>query len=221
MASQQKCILCNSSSVFQLTFTKTYKKLGQRSYLRCRECDLIFVPEEFHLSPDDEEARYRLHHNSLSNEGYVKMFREKITLIREYCPGVGSVIDYGCGHEPVLTELLEREKYHCDKYDLYFHPGFPERSYDLVISTEVFEHLRDVRYELTRIFSLINPGGFLAVMTSFHDSTGQFEDWWYHSDPTHICFFSKRTFDWISEQFGFEIIYTNRSNFIILKTQKN
>src|SRR3990170_5156058 len=78
MASQQKCILCNSSSVFQLTFTKTYKKLGQRSYLRCRECDLIFVPEEFHLSPDDEEARYRLHHNSLSNEGYVKMFREKI-----------------------------------------------------------------------------------------------------------------------------------------------
>lgn len=217
MTSPKKCILCNNSSVFQLKFIKIYKKLGKRIYLRCPECDLIFVPEGFHLQPDDEKARYGLHHNSLSNEGYVKMFREKINLIGEYCPEVDSVIDYGCGREPVLFELLKRENYDCDKYDLYFHPEFPERLFDLVISTEVLEHLRDVRYELTRIFSLINPGGFLAVMTSFHDSTDQFEDWWYHSDPTHICFFSRRTFEWISEQFGFEIIYTNRTNFIILK----
>ena len=212
-----KCILCDNSSVLPLTFTKTYKKLGKRCYFHCPECDLVFVPERFHLSPDDEEARYMLHHNTISNEGYVEMFREKITLVHQYCPGITSVLDYGCGHEPVLTELLKRDEYDCDRYDLYFHPEFPEGSYDLVISTEVFEHFRDVRSEINKISSLINPGGFLAVMTSFHYAIDHFEDWWYHSDPTHICFFSFRTFDWISKQFGFEIIYTNRKNFIIFK----
>jgi len=218
MPSTEKCILCENSPVIPLTFTKTYKKLGKRSYFRCPECDLIFVPEEFHLLPHQEQARYLLHDNTLSNEGYVRMLMEKIALIVQHCPGINSVLDYGCGHEPVLAQLLKREICDCDIYDPYFHPGFPERSFDLVVSTEVFEHLRDVRYELNRMSSLINPGGFLAVMTSFHDPVENFQDWWYHSDPTHICFFSSRTFDWISRQFGLEIIYTNRKNFIIFKT---
>jgi len=216
MASPKKCILCNNSTFYPLTFTKDYKRLGKRSYLRCHECDLIFVPDEFHLSPKDEEERYLLHNNTLSNKGYVKMFLEKIKLIQQYCPGISSVLDYGCGDEPVLTELLQREAYDCDGYDLYFHPEFPVRSYDLVISTEVFEHFRDVRNELIKIRSLLKQGGFLAVMTSLHDPV-DFENWWYHSDPTHICFFSTKTFDWISKQFGFEKIYSNQKNFIILK----
>lgn len=216
MVSPKKCILCNNSTFYPITFTKDYKRLGKRSYFRCHECDLIFVPGEFHLSPGDEEERYLLHNNTLSNKGYVNMFLEKIKLIQQYCPGISSVLDYGCGDEPVLTELLQREAYDCDGYDLYFHPEFPVRSYDLVISTEVFEHFRDVRNELTKIHSLLKQGGFLAVMTSLHDPV-DFENWWYHSDPTHICFFSTKTFDWVSKQFGFKIIYSNQKNFIILQ----
>jgi SAM-dependent methyltransferase len=217
MTSPKKCILCNNSSVFDLKFTKTYKKMGKRDYFRCPECDLIFVPEKFHLSSIDEEARYLLHNNTLSNAGYVNMFMEKIKLIKQYCPGIMSALDYGCGHEPVLKKLLQLEGYDCDGYDLYFNSGFPVRSYDLVISTEVFEHFRDIRNELTKIHSLLRPGGFLAIMTSFHDPAEDFENWWYHSDPTHICFFSMKTFDWISKQFGFKKIYSNEKNFIILQ----
>ena len=217
MTLPKKCILCNNSSILPVTFTKTYKKLGKRSYFRCPECDLIFVPEEFHLLHNDEKARYSLHDNTLSNEGYVKMFREKITLINEFCPGINSVLDYGCGPEPVLAELLRRNGLICDAFDPIFFPECPKHSYDLVISTEVFEHFRDVRNELRRIISLLRSGGFLAIMTSFHDPIEDFENWWYHSDPTHICFFSMKTFDWISKQFGFTIIYSNQKNFIILK----
>jgi len=223
MTSPKKCILCNNPSVFPLTFKKTYKKLGNRSYIRCPECDLIFVPEDFHLSPNDEAARYMLHDNNLSNEGYVNMFMEKIAIIRQYCPGVISVLDYGCGPEPVLAELLKRKGLECEVFDPAFFPEYPGRSYDLIISTEAFEHFRDVMKELRTIRSLLRSGGFLAIMTSLHDSVGNFEDWWYHSDPTHICFFSMKTFDWISKQFGFEIIYTNRKNFIIfiVKSENN
>ncbi len=219
MASTKKCILCRNSSVFDLKFTKTYKKMGKRDYFRCPECDLIFVPEEFHLSSIDEEARYLLHNNTLSNGGYVNMFMEKIKLIQQYCSNISAVLDYGCGHEPVLAELLQREGYDCDLYDLYFHPEFPVLSYDLVISTEVFEHFRDIRNELIKIHSLLKPGGFLAIMTSLHNPVEDFENWWYHSDPTHICFFSTKTFEWISMQFGFKKIFSNQKNFIILKSK--
>jgi SAM-dependent methyltransferase len=211
----QKCILCNSSSVFSIEFSKPIRQA--RRFMRCPVCELIFVPGEYHLSPQDEAARYRLHENTLSNEGYARMFIEKIALIRQYCPDARTVLDYGCGPEPVLAQLLRREGFDCDVYDPYFFPVLPEGSYDIVISTEVFEHFRGVRVDLCKIRSLLNPGGFLAVMTSFYDSAGDFGDWWYISDPTHVCFFSTCTFEWIEKEFGFSRICTNRKNFVILQ----
>jgi SAM-dependent methyltransferase len=212
---QQECILCNSNSVSVLKPAGTGKKPGNRCFLHCGVCDLIFVPERFHLSTSDEKARYRLHDNSLSNEGYVGMFKDKIALIKQYCPDVNSVLDYGCGPGPVLAQLLSMEGFNCDIYDPHFFPEFPESRYDLVVSTEVFEHLRDIKPELERIKTCLNPGGFFAVMTGFHDAVESFEKWWYIADPTHICFFSMQTFGWIAEKFGFRIIYSNGKNFII------
>lgn len=213
----KNCILCNSESINPLKLLRPEKTFKNRGFMRCPVCDLIFVPDCFHLLPEDEAKRYRLHENTILNEGYAGMFLEKIALVHRYCPGTNSVLDYGCGPEPVLAELMKREGFDCDIYDPYFFAELPEKSYDIVISTEVFEHFRDIRAELYKIRSLLNPGGFLAVMTSFHDAVGSFEDWWYVSDPTHICFLSARTFDWIAKQFGFKIIYTNRRNFIILQ----
>ncbi len=217
MNAANKCILCNNSSVSPLKFTKNYRKLGIRSFIHCSECDLIFVPKQFHLSSIDEAARYTLHNNTLSNQGYVNMFMEKIALIRQYCPEVKSVLDYGCGHEPVLSLLLKKNGLLCDVYDPFFFPKNPESTYDLVISTEVFEHFKDVRTELGKISSLIKSRGFLAIMTSFHGGVDDFKVWWYHSDPTHICFFSMKTFEWISKQFGYKIIYSNQTNFMIFR----
>ncbi|MBU4220508.1 MAG: class I SAM-dependent methyltransferase [Euryarchaeota archaeon] len=211
-----KCNLCSSDSVFPIEFLKH----ATRVFLRCPQCDLIFVPESHHLIPEEEVSRYKLHRNTLSNEGYVGMFLEKIAMVHQYCHGVKSVLDYGCGPGPVLAELLKREGFSCDIYDPFFFPDFPDGFYDLVISTEVFEHLRDTRAELQRICKLIKPGGYLAVMTSMHDDVGDFENWWYKNDPTHICFFGARTFEWIANDFGFRIIYTNKKNFIILQLTK-
>ncbi|VVB88347.1 Methyltransferase domain protein [uncultured archaeon] len=185
--------------------------------MRCPVCDLIFVPGNFHLLPEEEAARYRLHENTLSSEGYVRTFLEKIAIINQHCPYVRSVLDYGCGPEPVLAELLKRNGLECDIYDPYFFPAFPGKRYDLVISIEVFEHFRDIREELNKIRSILGQRGFLAVGTSLHDSVGNFGDWWYASDPTHISFFGKRTFDWIAKTFGFRIIYADDKNFLILQ----
>ncbi len=102
-----KCILCSSEIIFPLEFLKHSK----REFLICPRCDLIFVPEKYHLKPDEEAARYRMHRNTLSNEGYVGMFLEKIALVQKYCPDVTSVVDYGCGPAPILAELLKRKDF--------------------------------------------------------------------------------------------------------------
>ncbi|MDW7727161.1 MAG: class I SAM-dependent methyltransferase [Candidatus Methanoperedens sp.] len=214
---QQECIFCNGNSVSIIKPAGSGDTPENRCFLKCGVCDLVFVPEQFHLSPDDEIARYRLHDNSLSNEGYVWLFKEKIALVRYYCTDVNSALDYGCGPEPVLAELLRREGFNCDVFDPHFFPEFPGGKFDLVISTEVFEHFRKIKPELERIRAYLNPGGFLAVMTGFHDAVDCFEKWWYITDPTHICFFSMRTFGWIAERLGFRIIYTNMKNFVIMQ----
>ncbi|MDL5503118.1 MAG: hypothetical protein QSU88_07870, partial [Candidatus Methanoperedens sp.] len=71
MISPKKCPLCNNFTFYLITFTKDCERQGKRIYFHCHKCDLIFVPEQFHLSPPDEEERYLLHNNTLSNEGYV------------------------------------------------------------------------------------------------------------------------------------------------------
>lgn len=208
-----KCNLCSSDTVFPLEFINP----ARRVFLRCPQCDLIFVPESHHLTSEEEVSRYKLHRNTLSNEGYVGMFLEKIAIVHQYCHGVKSVLDYGCGPGPVLAELLKRDGFSCDVYDPFFFPDFPDGSYDLVISTEVFEHLRDIREELQKICGLIKPGGYLGVMTSLHDAVSDFENWWYKNDTTHICFFSALTFQWLANEYGFKIVFLDYKNFIILQ----
>jgi hypothetical protein len=179
------------------------------------------VPESHHLTPAEEVSRYKMHRNTLSNKGYVGMFLEKISAVHQHCPGVKSVLDYGCGPSPVLAELLKRDGFSCEVYDPFFFPASPDGYYDLIISTEVFEHLRDLRGELQRICKLLKPGGYLAVMTSLHDKVSDFENWWYASDPTHICFFGASTFDWLAREFGFDIIFLDYKNFIILQNRSS
>ncbi|MCX9085723.1 MAG: class I SAM-dependent methyltransferase [Candidatus Methanoperedens sp.] len=185
--------------------------------MHCPECDLIFVPESYHLSLLDEEARYNLHNNTILNEGYVNNFNEIISLVRKYCPDLNSILDYGCGPGPVLSELLKINGFNCDIYDPIFFPDRPDRTYDLVISTEVFEHFRNVKTELKKVLSLISPGGYLVVMTLLHDPVTNFEDWWYHSDPTHISFFSRKTFEWICGKYDLKFMFSNMKNIIIIQ----
>ena len=101
------CSLCYSPSEFLL-------KADRREYHLCTSCRLIFVPSRFFITPEKEIERYLEHENSLENEGYVHMFEEKIDLITDYCQDVQTVLDYGCGYEPVLKTLLERRGYRAE-----------------------------------------------------------------------------------------------------------
>ncbi len=189
-----------------------------RCFHQCPRCDLIFVPRCWHLSADAEKARYATHQNTLDNAGYVARFEVLINLVSTHCAGVRRVLDYGSGPGPVLVELLRRRGYEASGYDPYFAPETDlSLPFDAVVSTETFEHFATPGQAMARILGLIRRGGYLAVMTEFHQGPSAFADWYYPRDPTHVAFYSPRTFVYFCE--AFELVQTcrNERNIVILQ----
>ena len=185
---------------------------------------MIFVPEKYFIPNEDEVAHYLKHENSLENEGYVDMFLEKIRVIQNVCKNVHTVLDYGCGYEPVLKTLLTREGYEVSGYDPHFFTDLDfSKTFDLILSTETFEHFKQPGKEMTRLASLINAGGYLGVMTRLvpeeNDcpSLESFANWYYKRDSTHVAFYSSETFSWIARSFGMQIVFNNGKDFIVLQ----
>ena len=213
-----KCPLCAYHN------TSLLLEADLREYWSCPKCFIIFVPPKFFIPQKEEVRRYLEHDNHLGNEGYVKMFQQKINVIKKECPEIRTILDYGCGYEPVLKAMLEHEGYQVDVYDLNFFPNEkPKNKYDLVISTETFEHIKNPNKALTHIIPKISNRGYLAVMTRFYPLNNltlcldSFSKWYYKRDPTHVGFYSQKTFSWIAGKFELKVCHDNKFDFIIFK----
>lgn len=182
----------------------------KRHYLRCDECGLIFVPDEFVISPDEEVAEYNKHENSMDDAGYRKFLMRAAQPVMDHFSAVPRKVaglDFGCGPAPVLASMLcDSDQFDVKVYDLYFFPQEEnlesERRYDFITLTEVAEHLMDPLRWLSHLWSLLNVGGIMVVMTKrCHGTVDTFKNWHYIRDPTHITFFSDDTFQWLKRYF--------------------
>jgi hypothetical protein len=216
-----KCPLCN--------FSARYLTAGEnREYWLCSQCLAISVPNRFHIPQDEEIKRYLEHENSLESEGYVRMFQEKISILQKHFPEINSALDYGCGYEPVLKILLERLGIKTDGYDPNFFPDLSlDKRYDLVISTETFEHFRNPAEEMLRITDRVVEGGLLAIMTRFYPRGNdgflpdKFANWYYKRDPTHVIFYCTKTFQWLAQSVGYKLAFNNDHDFVVLKKPRS
>ena len=208
------CKICSSEELEKI-------RLDEKYYF-CNNCEVIFIDQQEVVDPAEEKSRYEGHDNSHQNEGYVNMFKDFIDEVIE--PHLNltkemSVLEFGCGPGPVLADLLEEKSLEVDRYDPYFFPEkiFAGQNYDLITSTEVFEHFLDPVKEMELLTSHLKDGGYLAVMTSFHPGPDEFEDWWYKWDPTHITFYNQKTFQKLASDFNLEIVYTDQEKYILFK----
>jgi len=127
-----------------------------------------------------------------------------------------TILDYGSGPSPVLATILKKQGYNTDIYDPYYAPQEPSKQYDLITSTEVFEHLRNPLETLTHIKELLKSNGYLAIMTKFLPASKDFRAWRYKDDTTHISFYSPKTFSQIAKLLGLSVIKHNNEDTIIL-----
>jgi predicted TPR repeat methyltransferase len=96
--------------------------------------------------------------------------------------------------------MLAERGHRVDLYDPFYHDDRAvfARAYDFITATEVVEHLRDPGQVFSHLFGMLRPGGWLGIMTKLVQSQAAFRRWHYIRDPTHICFFSRATFDFLA-----------------------
>ena len=177
--------------------------------------------ELFYIDEVKEKKHYDKHHNNLESLGYVKMFED---LVQQFVlpknTEVKSALDFGCGEGEVLPIVLERNGISCDRYDLFYFPTkvYEDKVYDLVLSTEVIEHLDNPLAVLKELLSHIKKDGYLILMTAFHPSDDEkFLKWWYIRDITHIGFFNRKTFEYLCEELNLKIVKHNNKNTIMFQ----
>lgn len=187
------CPLCHTSSA---AFFEAYH--------HCQRCDLRFLNPSQRLSWAEESERYNLHQNVATEPGYQKFVRPVVDAIQKNIPYGSIGLDFGCGADSAIRHLLS-PNYSVALYDpKYFPDRSPLRSlYDFVTATEVLEHLHAPDKELTQLRKRLNPNGVLAVMTHMYGDWTDFASWYYRRDPTHVCFYSRRTLNFIRVKYGF------------------
>ena len=191
-----KCIVCKSKS------TETFKTRDNKEYWSCENCSAKFLDQKHYISMTEEKERYLEHNNRVDDKNYrdflsrlSKPLKEKLSL---NCKG----LDFGCGHGPALADMLRSDGFDVDLYDPFFFPnkGVFSKQYDFITSSETVEHFFDPFKEFDTLNNLLAPKGWLAIMTSFLTTGDAFEDWYYRRDPTHVVFYSERTFEIIASQ---------------------
>jgi 2-polyprenyl-3-methyl-5-hydroxy-6-metoxy-1,4-benzoquinol methylase len=183
------CPLCES----QTTKLRHTKPTGHK-YFQCANCDLIFLPSDFHLTQEDEFNHYQTHNNDVFDPRYQAFVSPIVDYIKANIPTQNKGLDYGCGPGPVIAHLLKKHDYQIDLYDAYFTDNNSlNPPYDFIFACEVIEHFNQPKAEFEKIFKLLKPGGELIIMTKLHNQQTNFASWYYHLDPTHISFYSHQT----------------------------
>ena len=195
---------------------KDHLKIYDR-YAKCLNCDLHVKLIKDIVSPEAEKNRYETHNNSEDDEGYLGYLSKLLDFIPDF---KGPVLDFGCGATKGLEALFLKKDIKMDitSYDPYFYPiGLRGKKFKTIYASECFEHFNNPKKTIQKILSLMSSDSTLAVRTElYNEELGPIHQWWYFRDPTHVCFFTPKTFSWISNEFNLNIVYL-KSPYAVLK----
>ncbi len=191
-----------------------------RIYLHCSNCDLVFVPDNFILSEEEEKKKYDNHQNSPQNGGYVDFLNRLLIPLERYLPKGAEGLDFGCGPGPTLSVIMKEKGFMMDIYDHFYAKESQvfQKRYDFITLTEVIEHLKNPVFEMERLWNLLKTEGYLGIMTAFR--VEKFDSWYYKRDLTHIRFFSQNTFKWLAKKLDAKILLANNGVVIMKKEKK-
>lgn len=191
----------------------------RRSYLRCQHCALVFVPPNQRLNSVQEKAEYDKHQNAPDDMGYRRFLSRIADPLMKRIPPCAQGLDFGCGPGPTLSVMLEEQGHKIALFDVFYFPDTQvwQADYDFITATEVIEHLFQPGKELKRLWSHLKPNGHLALMTKLVKDVDAFSRWHYKNDPSHVCFFSTHTLDWLADAWQADLDYCADDAFIFTK----
>ena len=190
-----------------------------RSYWRCSVCAATFLDPAQLPDTATELAHYRLHRNDPADPGYRGFLGRLAEPLLERLASGARGLDYGCGPGPALAALLSAAGHPMAVYDPFF---APDRSvlgatYAFVTCTEVIEHFHRPALEFARLDALLEPGGWLGLMTEFQDDDARFAGWHYRRDPTHVVFYREHTLRYLAARWGWRCEIPRRNVALLRK----
>lgn len=194
------CPLCKGDAFL-------FALIGRKKYYQCHNCQGVFLDSRNHLPVNQERNRYLQHNNNISDPGYRNFAQPLVSLIENDFPPNSTGLDYGCGNGPVVASMLSEKNYPIELYDPFFKPHAEQlnKQYDYIVCCEVIEHFYHPEKEFHRLASLLLPQGKLYCKTHLlsEEIRGNFENWWYKNDPTHVFFYPWKTLTYIATYFDF------------------
>ena len=192
------CPLCGANG-------KSFYSDPKHLFFSCERCMGLFRDPRQWPDHQSEEKRYLLHQNHLEDMGYRSFVEPILERVRTRFDPDSSGLDYGCGHSPVISEILRREGFSVDDYDPFFYPSkiFEGRTYDFIICCEVIEHFHRPDDEFERLKRLLNKNGSLICMTDIYSDDTNFNNWYYKNDPTHVFIYREQTLNYLSSKNDF------------------
>ena len=182
-------------------------------FYECVCCGGIFRPKEKLLDNQKEKERYENHTNDSSDLGYQNFVKPITNSILKDFKSSDLGLDFGCGKDSPIVKIVEENDYKIAKYDIFFYDDKKalEQKYDYIACCEVIEHFYNPKKEFELLKSLLKKDGVLYLMTGIYSEEIDFSKWWYKNDLTHVFIFTKETFFWIKEEFGFEKLEINEN----------
>jgi len=204
---------------------------------RCRGCGLVFVnprPTEHALTQRyldrtaDGEADFYAKTVSAAQIGEYRRILSDVIRLQ---PNRGRLLDLGCaagyflqqaaqaGFEAHGTDLATWvEEVAAVRGVPNVHAGvlrdaaFPDAHFDVVHSSQVFEHLPEPRAELEEIRRVLRPGGILYINVPNYRCLSIVlgrDDFELNTPPEHVSYFTPRTLARLVSTTGFRVIRTS------------
>lgn len=213
-------ILLTSCPVCASISTRFFARIDRQDYRRCDTCLATFLIPAQLPSLSVEVGEYQKHNNDPNDAGY-QAFLSQVThpLSRRLPPGAQG-LDYGCGPGPALANMMRQQGFAMRLYDPIFVPDETAltQRYDFITCTEVVEHFHQPKAEFERLDKLLQPGGWLAIMTCWQTDDGKFAQWHYRRDPTHVVFYKQQTLQFLAHQFGWQMHVPQKNVALMQKT---
>jgi len=168
---------------------------------------LIAAHPDYYLSTEEEKAQYDLHQNSPDDLAYREFLNQLCEPLIASKPAPAKLLDFGSGPGPTLSLMMQEQGYVASNYDVFYAPDKEvlNHHYDIITITEVLEHLSQPLFEVERLVKQLTEGGLLGVMTALHTGVKKFPVWHYKNDPTHVCFFSEKSIQWLAHASGLRL----------------
>ena len=226
----EKCPLCGSASWQACLWSAGWQ------LLRCQGCELICLnprPTQSAIADHYRKGRY----DSVRWDGrtylqkreqWLRKFTEMLTQVQRFQPA-GRLLDVGCGpgflmeaarrlgYEPYGIEASEQGVEFAKKeLGLEVEQGrfeethYPEGFFQVVIFSDILEHVPDPIGFLAQAYRALAPGGIIDVSLTdagCEEALRDKDKWWALSLPTHFYQFTEKTLREALQRAGFEVVH--------------